>query len=891
MTLARWAALAPVACIALLIAADKPKSSPLAEATARLAHGNYAEAEAALAPLLAGETLPPATILLARLKRETGKPAEARTLLSGAIADGATAELLATRADLLHDMGLYLESRADAQAALKKSPENLVAQLTLARLARDEGDIAAADAGFRAIVRYYTMRSNADRDIKDARELMAVAVAGAENARWHKLPKQFAFILNEVIFDALKSDPDYWPAEVAAGRMLLEKYNRPDASEAFDKALRVNPKSAAALAAKAELMLQQYQMKEADDFALKALAIDPTNRDALRARADVAIAAEDRDGARKFLEVARKANPREGATLGRLAAVAKLDGREADFAHIEAEARAFDKAPGPFYAALASTLEDRKRYRLAEQFFRLATKERPNLAEPYVGLGMLRLRLGDEAKADAILGDAIKADPFNVRVANTLKVLRHLGDYATLETEHYTIRYDAAKDGVLAKFLADYLEETHAVLKKQFNGYEPPGKTLVELFNSHDMFSGRTIGLPDLRTIGACTGKVFCMASPSAKGVKKPFNWGRVVRHELTHIFNLNQTEFATPHWLTEGLAVRNEGGTRPLAWSTALRNHSDQGTLFNLDTILYGFVRPKTPDEWALAYAQSQIYVDYLVKTHGPESVGQMLDAYKRGLDTAAAIREVCGATKPEFEAGYTKYLTEIVKTLAPPREAPPKNRTVEELEAAVKADPDDDIAASLLAEAYLKRDNSVEARRLVDRILGNDPKNALASNVKASLMERAGDTEAAAVVLERALKAHPDDPKLLLALGRVHTKDGEAQKAADLYEHGRKVAPLDGNWLPMLVGLYTQLDESKKLVSVLTELAAGDPDDLASRVKLATAAFEAKNYPEAEQLAREAMRIDVNNVEAQDLLIDSLKEQGRDAEAKAIAKRLAME
>ena len=78
------------------------------------------------------------------------------------------------------------------------------------------------------------------------------------------------------------------------------------------------------------------------------------------------------------------------------------------------------------------------------------------------------------------------------------------------------------------------------------------------------MFSGRVVALPDLHTIGACTGRMVAMVSPHGRGVRKPFNWGRVLRHELVHIFNLEQTNFLVPHWLTEGLAVSNEGFPRP---------------------------------------------------------------------------------------------------------------------------------------------------------------------------------------------------------------------------------------------------------------------------------------------------------------------------------------
>ena len=51
------------------------------------------------------------------------------------------------------------------------------------------------------------------------------------------------------------------------------------------------------------------------------------------------------------------------------------------------------------------------------------------------------------------------------------------------------------------------VKDTHAELKRQF-GYEPPGKVLVEVFATREMFSGRTIALPTLPDLaaGACSG-------------------------------------------------------------------------------------------------------------------------------------------------------------------------------------------------------------------------------------------------------------------------------------------------------------------------------------------------------------------------------------------------
>ena len=49
--------------------------------------------------------------------------------------------------------------------------------------------------------------------------------------------------------------------------------------------------------------------------------------------------------------------------------------------------------------------------------------------------------------------EAFDADPFNLRVSNTLKVLEVLDGYETLETDHFLIRFDPQKDKVFARYL------------------------------------------------------------------------------------------------------------------------------------------------------------------------------------------------------------------------------------------------------------------------------------------------------------------------------------------------------------------------------------------------------------------------------------------------------
>jgi tetratricopeptide (TPR) repeat protein len=880
-----------------LFAADKPavKTPPaLAEARARRLKGNTDEARAAYAKAAADPKLrAAATVGLAKCQRDVGEYAAAlKTLADAATADPKAAALLAEQSDLLYFLGRWDEADAAAKAALAADSQNLLAKWTAARVLGDRGDLTGADLATRGIVRYYTARSNADRDITDPDELLVVAQAGAENARRNNLAKQFAFILNEVLADALKAEPDFWPAEVMAGDMLLEKYNRPTAVEAYDKALTIHPKCAEALVGKARAALTRFDIKEAEAFADKAIEANPHHPGALQTLAAIDVMAGDWAGAEKRLAAARAVNPRDPVTLGKLAAVYRLQNKLPPFDAVVKAAQGFDAKPAAFYSELGDTLEERKRYGLASAYFEKAIAARANFAPPRTSLGMLQLRLGREAVGRDLLTKAFADDPFNVRTANTLKVLKHLDGYATIETPHYTLRYDRGRDRVLAETVAEYLEETHAELKRQFD-YEPPDKVLLEIFNSHDMFSGRTTGLPDLHTIGACTGRVVVMASPAATGVRKPFHWGRVIRHELTHIFNLVQTDYQCPHWLTEGLAVRNEQMATPPSWLVTLRDRFDAGTLFNLDTVLYGFVRPKSQDEWGLAYCQSRLYVDYLVATHGEGTIAKLLAAYTKGMLTAEAIPAACGVSQADFEAGYRKHVAAVVKPYARkgPAERVTKPLTFDELTKLHDAEPENAEIAAQLAEALLRREQAGEAKKLAEEVLARDPASVPAALVKVSLLRRGGDDAEAATFLEGVLAKHPADPRLLVALARLCTQAKEYDKAAELLERGRKAAPLDGDWLGQLATLYRLSENPEKLAGVLREVIAQDPDDLAARLSLAKSALDARDYPRAEAAARDALQIDVMNPEARATLIEALAAQKKSAEVEKVERRYVVD
>ncbi len=858
-----------------------PKGDPLKEATQRLRHGNYEEARAGFETAAKDPKLAPAAAVgTARAWREEGEAGKALEALDAALkAAPGHPDVLAQRADLFYALGKWDDALADATTVLAKHDAHFLARWVKARILRDKGDHEKADAEVKWFVRAYSDAENSDRPITDAETLLIVGQAGVENATWNNRPQQFQFVLNEVYKDAKKHDPDCWEAEYLAGRLLLEKHNRAQAMEAFDAALKINPRAADVLAAKAAVALTALDFKVADILADAALKVNPKHPAALRAKADVFLAGGDFVTARRLLTAAKLVNPHDESALARLAALAHLTNDKDSLAALTREVEAFDPKPAAFYHDLAIALDGRKQYRDAETYFRKAADLRPQLPAAKAGLGMLLLRTGREPEAKVVLDAAFKADPFNVRVSNSRLVLKHLDTYQTVETPHYVVRFDPKADKVLAPFLAEYLEEVHAGFAKDY-GFAPDGKVLVEVFSSREMFSGRTIALPGLPDVaaGACTGRVVAFPSPAADKL----NWSRVVRHELTHAFNLLQTDYRVPHWLTEGLAVRSEGGDRPAPWMAVLRERHAAGRLFDLDTITLGFVRPRTEDDWPLAYLQSLLYVECLTNTHGPASVGKLLDAYRGGATTGAALKSAVGVEQAAFEVGYRTYLTEVVRGTG---RRPEKVLTFAELEAAQKARPDDPALMARLAGEYLRRNKAGDARALVEAALKAEPGHGLASVVKARMLDQAKDAAGARVVLETAYKENPDDARVILALGRALTAAKEYEPAAAVFEMGRKTAP-EGDWLTELARLYTVLKKTGPLADVLAAMAVRDPEDFTVRVRLAQLKLDT-DAPLAERYAREALRLDLTSLEARELLLGSLRAQKKDAEADRVARR----
>lgn len=835
-----------------LAAATDPTGAALGQARCLIARGQYQRADAGLAAAI--ERQGPAPVLL-------GQRA-----------------LLALRA------GRHEAARESAAAALAADAQQPAARWVLAELARLAGKVDEAAAA------YSLMSDEASRGGGlPLEQLQPLAWAAAQHARWTGDSNRFQWLVRELYPAWLRRDPDFWPAHYESACLLLEKYNAADARTQLQAALAINPQAAEVHAALAARALQEFDLPAAEASIGRALAIDGDLLAAHRLHADRLLAELRFGEAIEALAPAVALNPGDEETLGRLAAAYGLVGggdeaggvgrRDALIAQVTAR----NPRCGVFYVALGDSLDLARRYPQAAEAYRQAIQRLPQRMYARGKLGLMLMRLGEELEARQVLEQAFAEDPFNVRVKNMLEVLDVLRGYTTLESDHFIIRFDPAKDDVLASCARDYLErEVYPEIVATL-GFEPAGKSLIEFFcnarqsSGHAWFSARMIGLPFIGTVGACAGRVVAVASPT--DMPQKFNWARVLRHEFVHVVNLQQTDFAIPHWYTEALAVRLEGSRRPDEWIQVLAERGRAGQLLDLQTIDRAFIRPRDHDQWTLAYCQAELYAEFIDQRFGQQALSAMLEAYAGRLSTEQAIARCFGLDLPQFEKQYREFLEPLIEAGAAGPAA--ERLSFAELLRAVEDDPRDADRWAELAEVYLRRGDPLQARRCATAASEIQPAHQLAAYVLARLYLTVGDAPQALRTLESAVREDAPHENALALLAGLHVQAGESEEAERLCRLGLAHFPRKVEWLKSLSRIYLKSGEQHKLMATLAELAEYEPDSLPIRKKLIELCLAAGRPGEAAVWARGGLQIDALDAELHACLGQALADSQQSCEA----------
>ena len=123
------------------------------------------------------------------------------------------------------------------------------------------------------------------------------------------------------------------------------------------------------------------------------------------------------------------------------------------------------------------------------------------------------------------------------------------------------------------------------------------------------------------------------------------------IRHEISHLITYNMSGQGTqdlPGWLNEGIAL-NISGDETL--TTVLDQGIDRGVLLSMETLCVPRFNSLPPHDAALAYAQSENFVAYLVKRYGASQVRALVAVYRDQRSCDEGVQLALGVPLSDLE------------------------------------------------------------------------------------------------------------------------------------------------------------------------------------------------------------------------------------------------
>jgi tetratricopeptide (TPR) repeat protein len=786
---------------------------------------------------------------------ETGRYAEAE---AAARKSGARYEL----AEVLAITGRYAEAIKEFEQAAKESTpkDALKSELRRAELLELTGQEAQAKPIYESFVKFYT-----DNKSETAAELTLIARALVHLERYQDA--------NDLYRDAIEADSRYLEAQLFAGELYTKKYAYADAAHFLNAALELNPNSA-----RAYLDVALNKRNEGGEEMLaalnRALTLNPNYVEALNLKAALALEAGQFDAATTDLDKALKINPQSLEAHSLRAAKDYLQDRD-----FEPEVTA-TLAIGPHYGDVYNTLAHyatiTRRTEQAAAFARRAIELSPRLWDAHLSLGMSLLRLGQMELGRAAVEKAFKGDPFNVWAKNTLDLLDSMASFRETKRGPFVIRASAQESDLLGPYAANLLEEAAAKLTAKYR-FTPKGPITVEIFQNHEDFAVRALGIPGLGALGVCFGPVIAQDSPSARETGE-FNWGSTLWHEFTHVITLQMTDYRIPRWFSEGLSVYEERRARPGwgdDWNVLFVRSFGDGRWFKIADLDAAFLRPRTAQDLPIAYFEASQVCEFITDRFGFDAILNMLAMYRDKARTPDILRQVLKLSESDFDREFHAYI-----------EA--KARPWEEA-----LSTENNLAASLSKEEVVKqlatRDTFALRIRAAELFAADgDMQTAATHYIRAlelfpyatgrgnayeplaKLLEQKGDPAQAAIILDKLVKTDENNLEALKNIARIRAALGQRQQALEALEASFYINPFDYTLHAQAGELSLETKNFSQALSEFQAALALEPPNIAeANYNVATAYHALGRQPEAKRAVLRALEAAPRYEKAQELLL----------------------
>jgi cellulose synthase operon protein C len=765
-------------------------------------------------------------------------------------------------AEVLAITGRYAEAIAEFERAAKESTpkQALESDLRRAELLELTGQEPQARSIYQSFVKYYT-----DNNPQSAFELTLIARALVHLERYQDA--------NDMYRAAIEIDSNYVEAQLAAGELFTKKYNYADATEFLNDALKLNPNSA-----RAYLDIALNKRNDGGEEVItalnRALTINPNYVAALNFKAALALDAGQFETATTELDKALKINDHSLEAHSLRAAMFYLQDR--DYEPEVAATLAIGPRYGEVYNTLAHYATITRRSEQAAAFARRAIELSPRLWDAHLTLGMSLLRLGQMEAGRAAVEKAFTGDPFNVWAKNTLDLLDSMDSFRETKRGPFVIKASAQESDLLGPYAASLLEEAAAKLTAKYR-FTPKGPITVEIFQNHEDFAVRALGIPGLGALGVCFGPVIAQDSPSARQAGE-FNWGSTLWHEYTHVITLQMTDYRIPRWFSEGLSVYEERRARPGwgdDWNALFVRSFADGRWFKIADLDAAFLRPRTAQDLPIAYFEASQICEFIVDQFGFDAILNMLALYRDKAHTPDILRQVLKSSESDFDREFNAYITakarpweEALSTEANLAASLTKEEVVKQLATR------DTFALRIRAAELFAADGDLQtAATHYIRALELFPYATGRGNAYkplAKLLEQKGDAAQAAVILDKLVKTDENDLEALKNIARIRLSLGQRQQALDALEASFFISPFDYKLHTQAGELSLELKNFSQALSEFQAALALQPPNLAeANYNVATAYHALGRQPEAKRAVLRALEAAPRYEKAQELLL----------------------
>ena len=847
-------------------AADPPRGAD------KLAAGDYKTAISELAKNT-GKDRAPAQILLARAKIATGDYAGAEATLAPMATgkDATSAEARIVLAQLRVTTGKLDLARKDLEQLYKDRPDDRAVRTALGRVRHVAGDLPGAKALFDLTI---AESDNNKLDLDDPDQLTQLAIAARYTENFQ--------LSNQAFREAMSLRPQSTDTGVEWADLFLQKYAAQLAEQTLEEVFKVNPNHPDAHAAMAEVIVEtRYDLAAVNHHVDAALAQNPKNTRALKVRAGIAIDRNEWAEATKVLDGVLALNPQDVEAIAMKATIAWL--RDDTRAYEAEKKRAF--AQNPMYAELyrivARSAVREHRYVEAIELEKEAVKLRPQFYEAMAGAGLGYLRLGMEKEGLEWIDKSWVGDQYNVRAFNTRTLFKDTipKDYSIATTKNFRIRYHNEERPVLSRYLEPTLERAFADMVRRY-GFTPTIPTTIELYAERTDYAIRTVGLPDLGALGVCFGKVITAMSPATGDI----NWGMVLWHELGHVFAIQLSSSRVPRWFTEGLS---EYETLIASPSWRRENDADlygalvNGTLPSIAALNSEFMQPDA-NAVVVAYYQSAVTIEYLVQTYGFPKIVEALKLYGKGKESPEVLQTITGKTIAQLDTEFRAFLEVRLAPYKGTFKLPSRGfDDVTKLEIAADAAPRDGKARAYVALGYYYGGDADKAAQQAQAALALDAKQPIARYILAEVALHKNDPDKAKSMIGNLIADGIDNYDLRTRLAQIAQSSKDTTEVEKQLCAAKKLDPERSYPYQELYNLYKKQGQMPRALVELEHYAFLEQMELAPLKELISEYTKVANWPKVKTYAEMALYIAPHDPEVLGALARSSTEAGDPATA----------